>query len=133
MFGRRYYLLMDGMHSCAYLPRRTYRKLTRMLEKSLEQDPKAENSLRFLWTRKTGHGSCDEYLCVVNPDLQGGMMNCTHGLVKDDKGRILIPCPYVQEIYARFGVEPGWCGRVEVRFLPTHGKALAEMVLAIKN
>lgn len=118
-FCRRHYLLMDGMHSCAYLPKHTYRKLMRMLEKSLERDPKAENSLRFVWGRSGGR-----YCVVVNHnDIP---MTCTHGLVRDDKGRILIPCPYVQQIYAQYGIEPEWCGRMRVKFLKTD-KALTEL------
>jgi len=128
LFGRRYYLLTDGTHSCVYVPKRTYRRLTRLLERSLERDPKAENSLRFVWTRCGG-----EWLLIVNPSKDAVPMNCTHGLTRDSDGRILIPCPYVQQIYARFGIEPEWCGRMEAAFKPTRGKAVAAMELKDKR
>jgi len=111
LFSRRHYLLMDGTRSCAYIPRRTYRRLTRLLERSMERDPKAENSLRFVWTRCGG-----EWQLLVNPSKDAAPMICTHGLVKDSGGRILVPCPYLQQIYWVMGLPPEWCGRVDVRF-----------------
>lgn len=122
--GRRYYLLMDGMHSCAYVPRGTYRKLMRLLYESLERDPRAENSLRFLWTRRGG-----EWLLLVNPSKDVVLMTCTHGLTRDVKGRVLVPCPYMQQMYAWQGVAPEWCGRMEVRFVEPCVEAAGELII----
>lgn len=105
--GRRHYLLMDGMHSCAYIPKWTYRYMNKLLVKSLEDEPKAENSLRFVWSRMGGR-----YVLAVNPD--GVDMTSTHGLTRDTGGRILIPCPYIQQIYQTYGLEPEWCGRMYI-------------------
>lgn len=107
LWNRRDYLLTDGMQSCAYLPRRLYRRLMKRLERSLRDDPKAENSLRFVWTR------CgDAYLLLVNPKREFVALNCTHGLARDSGGRVFIACPYLQQIYWRLGVAPMSCGRI---------------------
>lgn len=98
---------MDGMQSLAYVPRRTYRRLMKRLEGQLRRDKKAENSLRFVWTR------CgDDYLLLVNPPVGVVAMNCTHGLARDNAGRVFIACPYVQQIYCRYGLAPTYCGRI---------------------
>lgn len=126
----RHYLLMDGMNSCAYVPRRTYRRWMGQLYASLEADPKAENSLRFVWTKtKRGEGYGVDYLLLINPDKRMVAMNCTMGLTKDNKGRVLIPNPYVQEIYAAYGLAPDWCGRMAVRFVKPQVGTIATMVL----
>lgn len=101
----RHYLLMDGMHSCAYIPKHTYKYLNRLLERRLEENPKAENSLRFVWSRMGG-----SFVLAVNPE--GVDMTQTHGLTRDTAGRILIPCPYIQQIYLAYGLEPEWCGKI---------------------
>jgi len=110
--GRKGYLLMDGMNSCAYIPERTYRQMMKRLLKSLDRNPKGENSLRFLWTREPD----GEYILAVNP--RGTDMTCTHGLVRDNNGGILIPCPYVQRVYHKMGLEPEWCGKVYLEYVP---------------
>ena len=118
---RRHYLLMDGMHSCAYIPRHTYKYLNRLLEKRLEEDPKAENSLRFVWSRMGGR-----YVLVINPENAG--MAQTHGLTRDTGGRILIPCPYIQQIYQAYGLEPEWCGRMRIEELRVKREELRNRV-----
>lgn len=105
IFGRRHYLLIDGMHSCAYIPRHTYRYLYRKMVKALGKNPEAENSLRFLWSH-TPSG----YMLAVNPD--GVEMTRTHGLTVDSNKRVLIPCPYIQWILHAYGLEPEFCGRI---------------------
>lgn len=119
-------LLMDGTHSCVYVPKRTYRKLMGMLYRSLEEDPKAENSLRFLWTKCGGR-----WLLIVNPDKGAVPMACTHGLTRDDKGRIIIPCPYMQQILQSYGLPPEWCGRMGIGFFgtPLYLGAAGQMIL----
>ena len=104
----RHYLLMDGMHSCAYIPGHTYKYLSRLLAKRLEENPKAENSLRFVWSRLGG-----SFVLAVNPE--GVDMTQTHGLTRDTAGKILIPCPYIQQIYQAYGLKPEWCGRLYLR------------------
>lgn len=107
IFGRRHYLLMDGMHSCVYIPKHTYRYFNRLLLKSLKADSKAENSLRFLWSKMGGR-----YMLIINP---GGVdMNMTHGLALDTGSRIIIPCPYIQQIYCAYGLTPDYCGRMYI-------------------
>lgn len=118
--GRRHYLLMDGMHSCAYIPRHTYKYLNKLLERRFEEDPKAENSLRFVWSRMGGR-----YVLAVNPD--GVDMTSTHGLTRDMGGRILIPCPYIQQIYQAYGLEPEWCGRMYLEELKVNNEKLKIM------
>ena len=104
--GKKYYLLMDGMHSCVYVPKHTYRYLYRLMLKSLDKNSKAENSLRFLWSREqTG-----KYLLTVNPATVE--MTRTHGLALDNKKRMIIPCPYIQQIYQSYGLPPEYCGRI---------------------
>ena len=112
---RGHYLLMDGMHSCAYIPRHTYRMLHRTMCRELDRNPKAENSLRFLWSRSADSG----YLLTVNP--QGVDMLRTHGLATDTGRRILVPCPYIQQIYQHCGLAPEWCGRVYLERMPQMG------------
>lgn len=107
IFGKRHYLLTDGMHSCVYIPKHTYAYLNKMLIRSLDADPKGENSLRFVWSR-TDKG----YILAVNP--HNVEMTQTHGLARDCKGRVLIPCPYLQQIYCALGLDPEYCGRVYV-------------------
>lgn len=117
----RHYLLVDGMHSCAYIPRHTYKYLNKLLERRLEEDPKAENSLRFVWSRMGGR-----YVLAVNPrDVD---MTSTHGLTRDTGGRILIPCPYIQQIYQTYGIEPEWCGRVYLEELRIKSEELRNRV-----
>lgn len=118
---QRHYLLMDGMHSCAYIPRHTYKYLNKLLERRLEEDSKAENSLRFVWSRMGGR-----YVLAVNPD--GVDMTSTHGLTRDMGGRILIPCPYIQQIYQAYGLEPEWCGRMYLEELKVNNEKLKIMV-----
>lgn len=117
---RRHYLLMDGMHSCAYIPKWTYRYMNKLLVKSLEDEPKAENSLRFVWSRMGGM-----YVLAVNPD--GVDMTSTHGLTRDTGGRILIPCPYIQQIYQTYGLKPEWCGRMYLEELKVNNEKLKIM------
>lgn len=117
----RHYLLMDGMHSCAYIPRHTYKYLNKLLERQLEEDPKAENSLRFVWSRMGGR-----YVLVINPD--GVDMTSTHGLTRDTGGRILIPCPYMQQIYQAYGLEPERCGRMYLEELRIKSEELRNKV-----
>ena len=107
---RRHYLLMDGLNSCAYIPRHTYDYLNRLMLKELERNPKAENSLRFVWSRM-GNG----YVLAVNPTEVE--MTRTHGLTRDCMKRVLIPCPYVQQIYQAYGLEPERCGRMYLKEL----------------
>ena len=107
--GKRYYLLMDGMHSCAYIPKNTYRYMNKLMLKSLDKDPKAENSLRFLWT----HLNDGRFGLAVNP--MNVEMTRTHGLTMDNKKRIIIPCPYIQHIYQAYGLEPEYCGRLYLK------------------
>lgn len=117
----RHYLLVDGMHSCAYIPRHTYKYLNKLLERRLGEDPKAENSLRFVWSRMGGR-----YVLAVNPrDVD---MTSTHGLARDTGGRILIPCPYIQQIYQTYGIEPEWCGRVYLEELRIKSEGLRNRV-----
>ena len=111
--GRRHYLLMDGLNSCAYIPRHTYGYLNRLMLKELERNPEAENSLRFVWARMG-----DSYVLAVNPTEVE--MTQTHGLTRDSGGRVIIPCPYVQQIYQAYGLEPERCGRMWIRELNTH-------------
>lgn len=120
---RRHYLLMDGMHSCAYIPRHTYRMLYGLMCRELERDAKAENSLRFLWSRVRGGG----YVLTVNP--QGVDMARTNGLATDTGKRVLIPCPYVQQIYQACGFEPEWCGRILLARVRGGGRWLAQFEL----
>lgn len=117
----RHYLLMDGMHSCAYIPKHTYKYLNRLLAKRLEENPKAENSLRFVWSRMGG-----SFVLAVNPE--GVDMTQTHGLTRDTAGRILIPCPYIQQIYLAYGLEPEWCGRVYLEELRIKSEELRNRV-----
>lgn len=91
--------------------------MNKLLVKSLEDAPKAENSLRFVWSRMGGR-----YVLAVNPD--GVDMTSTHGLTRDTGGRILIPCPYIQQIYQTYGLEPEWCGRMYIEELRTKSEEL---------
>ena len=93
---------MDGMHSCAYIPRHTYRMLYGLMCRELERDAKAENSLRFLWSRVRGGG----YVLTVNP--QGVDMARTNGLA---------------------GLEPEWCGRMQLARVRGGGRWLAQFEL----
>lgn len=122
--GRRHFLLMDGTHSCVYVPRRTYRKWMRMLYRSLEADPKAENSLRFLWTVCGGR-----WLLLINPSKNDVHMACTCGLARDSEGRIIIPCPYIQRMLHAFDLPIGYCGRVRIVFEKPYCGAIAQMRL----
>lgn len=122
IFGKRHYVLMDGMHSCAYIPKHTYRYFNRLLLKSLDEDRNAENSLRFLWAR-----AGDRYLLMINPsDVE---MNCTHGLAADTGKRILIPCPYIQQIYHAYGLPPEYCGRMYLKDCLKAGKSIKSFML----
>ena len=123
---RRHYLLMDGMHSCAYIPRHTYRMLHGMMRRELRRDAMAENSLRFLWSR----ASDGSYVLTVNP--QGVEMLRTHGLATDSGGRVLVACPYVQQVYHAYGKEPEWCGRMYLRRRgQAGGRWLAQFEIAL--
>lgn len=107
---RRHYLLIDGLNSCAYIPWHTYGYLNRLMLKELERNPEAENSLRFVWSRLG-----DGYVLAVNPTEVD--MARTHGLTRDCMKRVLIPCPYVQQIYQAYGLEPERCGRMYLKEL----------------
>ena len=108
LLQNRHYLLMDGLNSCAYIPRHTYGYLNRLMLKELERNPEAENSLRFVWARMG-----DSYVLAVNPTEVG--MTQTHGLTRDSGGRVIIPCPYVQQIYQAYGLDPERCGRMYLK------------------
>ena len=114
---RRHYLLMDGLNSCAYIPRHTYSYLNRLMLKELERNQKAENSLRFVWSRLG-----DGYVLAVNPTEVD--MTRTHGLTRDCMNRVLIPCPYVQQIYQAYGLKPEWCGRMYLKELKIKNEQL---------
>ena len=114
---RRHYLLMDGLNSCAYIPRHTYSYLNRLMLKELERNQKAENSLRFVWSRLG-----DGYVLAVNPTEVD--MTRTHGLTRDCMNRVLIPCPYVQQIYQAYGLEPECCGRMYLKELKIKNEQL---------
>lgn len=122
IWGRRHYLLMDGMHSCVYIPKGTYRYLNRLLEKSLEADSMAENSLRFLWSKAGGR-----YVLTINPE--GVEMSMTHGLALDSGSRIIIPCPYIQQIYCAYGIDPEYCGRMYIEESGTGCKGVTSFIL----
>lgn len=115
--GRRHFLLMDGLNSCAYIPKHTYGYLNRLMLKQLECGPEAENSLRFVWSRMGGR-----FVLAVNPTEVE--MTQTHGLTRDCGGRVLIPCPYVQQIYQAYGLEPERCGRVYLKKLKIKNEQL---------
>ena len=85
--------------------------------KQLECDPEAENSLRFVWSRMGGR-----FVLAVNPTEVE--MTQTHGLTRDCGGRVLIPCPYVQQIYQAYGLEPKRCGRVYLKKLKIKNEQL---------
>ena len=112
IFNKRHYLLADGMHSCMYIPKHTYRYLNKRLIKSVKENPKAENSLRFLWIKMS-----DRYYVAVNPENIN--LNETHGLTLDEGKRIIIPCPYLQQIYAAYQILPEYCGRLYLQEQPT--------------
>ena len=114
---RRHYLLTDGLNSCAYIPRHTYGYLNKLMLKELERNHEAENSLRFVWARMG-----DSYVLAVNPD--DVEMTRTHGLTRDCMKRVLIPCPYVQQIYQAYGLEPEWCGRMYLKELKIKNEQL---------
>lgn len=109
---RRHYLLVDGAHSCVYIPRHTYRMLNKRLLKSLRKNPEAENSLRFLWLKVARRGN---YCLSVNPDDID--MGKTQGLATDTEKRVIIPCPYLQQMFCDYGLAPDFCGRVYIREL----------------
>lgn len=114
---RRHYLLMDGLNSCVYIPRHTWNYLNGLMLKELRRNPKAENSLRFIWSRC---GS--RYVVAVNPsDVE---MTQTHGLARDSMKRVFVPCPYVQQIYQAYGLAPEWCGRVYLKELTIKNEKL---------
>ena len=121
---RRHYLLMDGLNSCAYIPRHTYHYLNRLMLKELEHNMKAENSLRFVWSRMG-----DKFVLAVNPTEVE--MTQTHGLTRDSGGRVLIPCPYVQQIYQTYGLEPERCGRMYLKKLKIKNEQFKKPWLAL--
>lgn len=115
---RRHYLLMDGLNSCAYIPRHTYGYLNKLMLKELERNPKkAENSLRFVWARCGGR-----YVLAINPGEVG--MTQMHGLTTDNMKRVLIPCPYVQQIYQAYSLEPERCGKMYLKELKIKNEQL---------
>lgn len=108
LLRRRHYLLMDGLNSCAYIPKHTYGYLNRLMLKELERDPQTENSLRFVWSRMG-----DRFVLAVNPSEVE--MTQTHGLARDCNKRVFVPCPYVQQIYQAYGLQPERCGRIYLK------------------
>ena len=122
LFSKKDYLLIDSMHSCCYVPKHTFKHFDTMLMEGIEAGRK-DKSVRFLWS---SHGT----RLHINPATVDKA--CTHGYTRDTKKRVIIPCPYIQQILHANNLPYDWCGRIYLEKTEPVGGSLASFEVVAK-
>ena len=122
IFKKKDYLLIDSMNSCCYVPKHTFKHFEKMLMDGIEAGRK-DKSVRFLWSN---HGT----MLHINPSTVDKA--CMHGYTRDTQKRVIIPCPYIQQILFSYNLPYDWHGRVYLEQVAAVGGSLASFKVTVR-